>query len=230
MKIKKLFLCLLLTFAAAGILSAQETIAEPEINQTKGFKISPYFNIGTQITLNLASKQTSAPTPVNFYIGGGAIIPLTDLITLEPHLDFWMMYYLFDGKDALPAEVEHRTATTLCFMLDVPVGFNFKSGNHTFTPGAGLGLFLRFGFLSNGVKPGDSGATGTAQGDAEKIAAWFWSDARFLYPEIFFSWDYKISDFMRAGLTAKAYIPMGSIITGNGLDGLIINITSRFVF
>lgn len=228
-KIKKIILCLIIAAAGCSILSAQESIGEHDIPE-KGFTISPYFNIGTQITLNLASKQTSAPTPVNFYIGGGAIIPLTEMITLEPHLDFWMMYYLFDGKDALPAEVEHRTATTLCFMLDVPVGFNFKSGNHTFTPGAGLGLFLRFGFLSNGVKPGDSGATGTAQGDAEKIAAWFWSDARFLYPEIFFSWDYKVSDFMRAGLTAKIYIPMGSIFSGHGLDGMIFNITSRFVF
>lgn len=228
-KIKKIFLCLIIAIAGSSLLSAQDLVSENSTPE-KGFKISPYFNIGTQITLNLASKQTSAPSPVNFYIGGGAIIPLTEMITLEPHLDFWMMYYLFDGKDALPAEVEHRTATALCFMLDVPVGFNFKSGNHTFTPGAGLGLFMRFAILSNGVKPDDYGITGTAKSDNEKIGEWFWSNMRFLYPEIFFSWDYKVSDFMRAGLTAKVYFPIGQLFSGNGMDGMIFNLTSRFVF
>ena len=89
-KIKKIFLCLIIAIAGSSLLSAQDLVSENSTPE-KGFKISPYFNIGTQITLNLASKQTSAPSPVNFYIGGGAIIPLTEMITLEPHLDFWMM-------------------------------------------------------------------------------------------------------------------------------------------
>lgn len=228
MHIKKILTVLILSCLTVSGITAQTEI--PDAEKAAPLSIRPYFNIGSQITLNLASPEKSAPTPINFFIGGGTVITLTDLITLEPHLDFWMMYYLYDGKDALPAEVEHRTATTLCFMLDVPVGFNFKYGKHTLTPGAGLGLFLRFSFLANGVKPGDSGATGTAQSDTDKIAAWFWQDARFLYPEVFFSWDYEITEHFRAGLTAKIYIPMGSIISGHGMDGMIFNITSRFVF
>lgn len=229
--LKKIVLPFFFSLLAAAPVFSQN--ADSEIlpgPAAKGISVRPYFNIGTNITLNLASKEKSAPTPVNFTFGGGVVLDITDLISVEPRLDFWMMYYLYDGKDALPAEVEHRTATTLCFMLDCPVGFNFRFGNHTITPGAGLGILMRFGILSAGVKENDSGATGTAKGDIEKINAWFWSDARFLYPEIFFSWDYKVSDYLRAGLTAKIYIPMGSLFSGHGMDGMIINLTSRFVF
>lgn len=231
-KTGKSFLYLLIAIAGCSLCFAQKEsgIIQESDETNPNTRICPYFNIGTVTTLNLASKEVSAPSPVNFYMGGGAIIPITELITLEPHLDFWAMYYLYDGTDALPAEVEHRTATTLCFMLDCPVGFNFKSGAHTFTPGAGLGILMRFAILSNGVKDDDSGATGTAQSDVDKIAAWFWQDARFLYPEIFFSWDYKVSENFRAGLTAKVYFPMGSIFSGKGFDGAIFNLTSRFVF
>ena len=220
---KRLFLIAVL-FSMGALCSAQSE------NDSKKISVSPYANLGFNITVNTASKEKSAPTPVNFAGGMGAIIDITDFITLEPRLDFWAMYYLFDGKDALPAEIEQRTASVLCFMLDVPVGFNFRKGNHTFTPGAGLGILMRFAFLSSGVKPDDHGATGSAQGDAEKIASWFWGKGRFLYPEVFFAWDYRISEKLRAGLTARIYLPLGSIIDGKGLDATIINLSTRFVF
>ncbi len=196
----------------------------------KNISVNPYLQLGTNITFNTASKETSAPTPVSFAGGMGAVIKFTPLITLEPRLDFWAMYYLYDGKDAHPAEIEHRTASVLCFMLDVPVGFNFELGKNTLTAGAGLGFLMRFAFLSNGVKSSDSGATGSAQGDTEKIAAYFWESARFLYPEVFFAWDYKINEKLRAGLTARMYLPLGSLISGNGVDGLILTLATRVIF
>ena len=223
-KFMKRFFLIAVLFSMGALCSAQSE------NDSKKISVSPYANLGFNITVNTASKEKSAPPPVNFAGGMGAIIDITDFITLEPRLDFWAMYYLFDGKDALPAEIEQRTASVLCFMLDVPVGFNFRKGSHTFTPGAGLGILMRFAFLSSGVKPDDHGATGSAQGDAEKIASWFWGKGRFLYPEVFFAWDYSISEKLRAGLTARIYLPLGSIIDGKGLDATIINLSTRFVF
>lgn len=199
-------------------------------NNPKKILISPYANMGINLQINTAPSEMRAPSPVLFLLGGGAIINLTEHITLEPHLDFWTQYYLYDGNDARPAEVEHRTATMLCFMLDIPVGFNFKYGNHTLTPGAGLGLLMRFGFLSNGVKSNDRGATGSAQGDVEKINSWMWQKARFVYPEIFFAWTYKISEDFSAGAVLRCYIPIGSLIDGKGLDATIINLSARFIF
>lgn len=221
---------LILFFSINAFCQTENIPQNDSTANTKKITILPYADMGIQFMLNTASKEKSAPSPVLFDIGGGAIINITDLISLEPHLNFWTQYYLYDGKDALPAEVEHRTATMLCFMFDIPVGFNFKIGNHTLTPGAGLGLLLRFGFLSNGVKSNDRGTTGTADNDVEKINSWMFEKARFLYPEIFFAWDYKISEDFSAGAVLRCYIPIGSIIDGKGLDATIINLSARFIF
>lgn len=231
--IKIIFSIFLISFMTANLFCQTENTSEENSKSKIDFSkitILPYANMGIQLQVNAAPKEDRAPSPVLFNIGGGAIINMTDFITLEPHLDFWTQYYLYDGKDARPAEVEHRTATMLCFMLDIPVGFNFKYGNHTLTPGAGLGLLMRFGFLSNGVKSSDSGATGSAQGDVEKINSWMWDKARFIYPELFFAWTYKISEDFSAGAVLRCYIPIGSIIDGKGLDATIINLSARFIF
>lgn len=227
------FLVILFLLLPVLCFSQTENSVDSSIDTTtekKSIKVVPYFTTGLNLTLNLASKDNSAPSPLSYIIGGGAILNITDFISIEPRLDFWTMYYLFDGKDALPAEIEHRTSTVLCFMLDIPVGFNFRKNNHTFTPGAGLGILARFSFLSNGIKDNDKGVTGSAKEDASKIASWFWSNARFLYPEIFFAWDYKIAEKLKVGLIAKIYFPFGSIISGHGLDATIINISTRLVF
>ncbi|MGN0739304.1 MAG: hypothetical protein ACI4LX_03945 [Treponema sp.] len=220
----------ILLFSALAFCQEEKISQGKPLKEKSSFSVLPYFNTGTQITVNTASKEKSAPSPVSFLIGGGAVINFNNLISLEPKLDFWSMYYLYDGENALPAEVEHRTATVLCFMLDIPVGFNFHLGENTFTAGCGLGFLIRLSLLSNGVKQNDSGATGTAQGDTDEISKWFWSNARFLYPEIFVSWDYRITESLRAGIVAKAYFCIGSLVDGRGLDGTVINIAARFIF
>lgn len=204
--------------------------AYSQTKEKNPLSIRPYLSLGSSITLNTASQKESAPTPVQFTGGGGAVINFSSLISLEPRLDFWAMYYLYDGKNALPAEMEQRTATVLCFMLDVPVGFNFHVKDNTFTIGAGLGFLMRFAFLSSGIKGSEPGATGSASSDASHIMSWCWSNARFLYPEIFLSWDYKIFETMRVGICTRFYFPIGSVISGRALDGMLFNVAARIVF
>ncbi|MBP5402275.1 MAG: hypothetical protein J6Y36_03850 [Treponema sp.] len=222
--LKKSFMFFLFSLFSLNAFSQESEEIKKEIS------VNPFAKFGTNIMINTAPEQYRAPSPVNFILGGGAVIGLTEMITIEPELDFWSMYYFFDGEKARPAEIEHRTATVLCFMLDIPVGFNFYKGNHTFTPGAGLGFLIRFGFLSHGVKSNDPGASGSAQNDVDKINSYFWGNARFLYPEVFFSWDYKITEKIRAGASVKLYIPAGSIISGDGIDGMILNFSARVIF
>lgn len=230
---KSVFSIFLVSFMTLNVFCQTENTADnnsSSAEKLKNITILPYANLGINLQINTAPSEFRAPYPALFLIGGGAIINLTENITLEPHLDFWTQYYFFDGTDARPAEIEHRTATMLCFMLDIPVGYSFKYGNHTLTPGAGLGLLIRFGFLSNGVNSNDSGASGTAGSDVKKINAWMWQKARFVYPEIFFAWTYKISEDFSAGAVLRIYFPVGSIIDGKGLDATIINLSARFIF
>lgn len=201
--------------------------------EKKSITANGFFKLGSALTLNLADKTQSAPSPINFTIGGGAKIKITELISLEPMLDFYSMYYLFYDGRALPAEVEHRTSSVLCFLLDVPVGFNFYLGNSknaNLSCGLGLAFLLRFSFLANGVKSNDEGFLGSAKSDDDEIKKYFWQKARFIYPEIFAAFDYKISEKLSAGIIAKFYLPVTSLFEGHGFDSSIFSISTRFTF
>lgn len=227
---KNIFVCVLFLFSVCAF--CQETAGADggvQAEKKRGL-VHPYVQIGSQLTVNTAPKEISAPSPLRFLIGGGAVFDFSRLISLEPRLDFWTMYYLYDGENALPAEIEQRTATVLCFMLDVPVGFHFYAGKNIFTVGCGIGFLSRVAFLSTGVKKDEEGATGTAEGDVQEIVRWFWSGARFLYPEVFTSWEYQISDSLKAGIFLKAYFCVGSLIDDRGADGMLVSMGARFSF
>ena len=45
----------------------EEKISDSNLStKEKSFSVHPYFNTGTQITVNTASKEKSAPSPVSF--------------------------------------------------------------------------------------------------------------------------------------------------------------------
>ena len=146
---------------------------------------------------------------------------------MEPALSFFTNYYLWDGKKALPAEVENRTATVLSFLIDLPVVYNFnRKNNHYFEAGAGLAVLARYGILSNGVKSSDEGTSGDAQGDVKEINSYFQSFNRMIFPELTAAWNYKVTERLDAGLTGRIYIP----ISGNGLDTMMISVGTRLIF
>ena len=82
---------------------------------------------------------------------------------------------------------------------------------------------MRFGFLANGVKESDSGYTGTAKGDMDEINNWFWGNARFFYVSFGGSWIYTFTEHLKAGPTVYAYIPIGSLLSGDGVQAMIIS-------
>ncbi|MCQ2611011.1 MAG: hypothetical protein MJ169_04625 [Treponema sp.] len=227
-KIIFISICLILQ----GVMYAQNsnTLNENNESANKGISIKPYFTIGTDFIANTMDKTKSAPSTFTFTAGAGAIIQFTQLISFEPKLNFYPMYYLWNDSMALPAEIEQRTAAVLNFLLDLPVGFNFKSGKNTFTPGAGIAMNIRFAFLAGNIKPGDYGTSGTAASDVEKINSYFWNNMNFLYPEIFIAWDYAVTDSIRVGAQANVYFPIGSLIESKGINGLIVNLSARVVF
>ena len=195
----------------------------------KNIQVHPTFNIGSNITLNLQSKEHSAISPINFFAGGGADIKINNLSIIPTH-NIWAMYYLYYDDKALPAEVEHRTASVINCMLDLPVGYNFYKNNSVFTVGAGLGILFRISFLSSGVSESDTGYSGNAKSDLENINKYFYSNARFLYPEIFFSYLYNFSNDFSAGAMLKYYVSIGNLAAGSLFDASIISVSTRIMF
>lgn len=202
----------------------------PENSKEFWSQVSPFINLGLNITVNTESPLKSAPTPVSFTGGLGAIWPNNSFVSFQPRLSFYAMYYLWDGENALPAEIENRTASVLNFMLDLPAAWTFRFKHSQAELGAGLGFLARFSMLSSGVKASDSGASGTAQEDVDKISSWMWNDMHFLYPEIFAAWEYNVTERLKAGLEIRYYLPLGSLAGGRGLDASILSVATKIIF
>ena len=193
-------------------------------------QVSPFVNIGVNITLNTESKLKSAPSPTAFTLAFGGIWPNKAFLSFQPRLAFWTSYYLWDGKNALPAEVENRTAFVLNFMLDFPAVATFRFQKFQAEAGIGLGVLARAALLANGVSEGDSGTTGSAGGDKSEIQKWFWGNARFLYVEFIGGWQWIFTERIAAGFDLRYYLPIGSLADGRGLTESIFALSAKLIF
>ena len=154
---------------------------------------------------------------------------------LQPHASFFTNYYLWDGENARPAEVENRTATALSAMIDLTGGYTWTLGDeekHFLSALGGIGFFARYGILSSGV---DSDApnrdsSSTAGDDVSEINSAFYKNLRFLYPEFVLSYSYKLSEIWKIGGEFRTYLPLGSLLSGDGLDGMIYSLAVRISY
>ncbi len=177
------------------------------------------------LLLNTASGAESAPSPAVYPLAAGAEWPDDTFVSFQPRLAFFASYYLWDGDDARPAEIESRTVTAFSFLIDLPAGFTLHPAErHFIEAGCGPAFLLRFGCLSSGVSGSDDGKSGTASGDASKINGWFWSSANFLYLNLHVSYLFQFTDTVRAGPEFRFYLPLGSVFSGSGMDGAIFSL------
>ena len=145
------------------------------------------------------------------------------MIAVQPTISFFMMNHLLYEDKALPAEIENRTTTTLSFMLNIPAVLSYYLENSCFQLTGGLGVFMRFGLLSPGVKDTDSGWTGSAGEDVGKINEYFWGNMRWFYLTTGGSWLYNLTPQLRAGPTINVYLPVGGLISDKTVQGMIIS-------
>lgn len=227
---RKLFLVSIILLLSAGNVFAQDD-AETETESVSENKLKSFFQnmdflieFSPSVYINPESSQVSAPSPVIYPVGIGFMWPEKAAFSIQPTLSFFMMYHLWYDGMALPAEIENRTSQTLCLLLDVPAVYSlFQNEKSRFQFSAGLAFLMRFGFLANGVKDSDSGYTGSASGDMDKINSWFWQNARFLYVSLGAGWLYSVSEHLKVGPEIKLYLPAGSLISGEGVQAMIVS-------
>jgi len=249
MKLRKLFLVILLSLTAAFAF-AQEAAAEPETQaqeetekkdkKPRGLDGKIYAqpasftdiihstdfvaSMGPAVYLNTNSTLVSAPSPIVYPITFGMIWPNYTFLAFEPTLSFFYMYHLYYDGIALPAEIENRTTFTLSFILNLPVVFSIYYGHNRLQLNAGLAMLMRYGLLANGVNGDDYGYLGTAADDVSAINKWFWKNARFLYVSAGASWLFGLTGNLKAGPTANIYIPVGTVFSGENVQGMIITV------
>ena len=226
--VKKFFLIFLSIFLISG-LWAQETSENEELTEfsqpadttprTADFvmQFEPGFYLNTE------SSLISAPSPIVYPISVGFLWPDHAMIAVQPTISFFMMNHLLYEDKALPAEIENRTTTTLSFMLNIPAVLSYYLENSCFQLTGGLGVFMRFGLLSPGVKDTDSGWTGSAGEDVGKINEYFWGNMRWFYLTTGGSWLYNLTPQLRAGPTINVYLPVGGLISDKTVQGMIIS-------
>ena len=132
--------------------------------------------------------------------------------------------HLYYDDKALPAEIENRTTTTLSFLLNIPAVYSIYLERSRFQLTAGLGIFMRFGLRSPGVKDSDSGWTGSAGEDVKKINEYFWNKPRWLYVTAGGSWLYDLTPQLRAGPVINISIPVGGLLVDKDLQGMLISL------
>ncbi len=168
----------------------------------------------------LNTDKSSAPSPINFSVGGGAQIRILEFMSVSPQAQFFANYYLWQNDKVLPAEIEHRSAYVPSIMLDIPVSYDLYLSNSVFKFGLSPSFLFRFAFLANNVPD-------SVQVDIDNINEWFWQSGEFFYPSLQVSWDYLFEDSISVGLGLKAYLPVGSLIKGEGLHNGIASVGVR---
>ena len=219
---KKILLIFTVLFSLIPLF-AQEADEEAPKGFFEQYPLDFVMQFEPGIHINTASKLESAPSPIIYPISVGVLWPADSMIAVQPVISFFMMNHLYYEDKALPAEIENRTTTTLSFMLNIPAVYSIYLEQSRFQITAGLGVFMRFGLLSPGVKDSDSGWTGTAGGDVKKINEWFWKNARWLYLTVGGSWLYNLTPQLKAGPVINCYIPVGGLIKDHNVQGMMIS-------
>lgn|SRR5574344_364947 len=190
-----------------------------------------FFTGGITFCLSTGSHTISAPSPLKYTLGVGYSFHIARFFLFQPRLSGWSQYYLWDADsgNAYPAPLENRTATTLNLLIDLPFVIPVGTTKNMTGFGFGAAILARYGFLSNGVSSTDTGSSGTAEGDVDLINGWMWSSVRWLYPEFMISYNHLLKNGWRLGGEVRFYLPIGSIISGNGMDGMMASVALRLV-
>jgi hypothetical protein len=190
-----------------------------------------FFTAGITFCLSTGDRSISAPSPLKYSFGVGYSFHLVKFLLFQPRITGWSQYYLWDEDTsyAYPAPVEDRTATTLNALIDLPLVIPVGTKKNMMGLGLGAAVLARYGFLSNGVSADDTGSSGNAKSDVDLINSWLWSSARWLYPEMFISYNHLLTNGWRLGGEMRFYLPIGSLISGHGMDGMMCSVSLRLV-
>ena len=180
-------------------------------------ELTPGFYINPSQELKGESASSIYPFSIGFHW------PNDFWISAEPSLSFFTMYHLWDDGTAYPAEIENRTTQTFNFLLNLPVCFSISSkfGDLKFTPG--IAILARFGILAHGLSD-------TENADVSQINKWFWQNARFLYLSFGTEYIFNLTANLRAGPVIQAALPLGSLFSGENVQGMMIKFGLKIIF
>ena len=149
--------------------------------------------------------QGSDVSPQRMSFGAGVVLDLTPAMRLEPNLWIYRQEYIaLNAHDTVvPTQIETgsvsgQIADTLSLALSVPWYYRLPWPSHPawdLSVGAGLALIFRIP-----LREIDSSGTGEV--------GRYWIAGRFVYPELGFAVDYRLTDTVQVGGGLTWYVPI----------------------
>ena len=172
------------------------------------------------------NENLSAPMPILPSLGGGASIPLSDLLAFELSLDLYGNTYDYEYslQRAVPANDEFRSAFVIGSVLGFQPVLRFNPGEKiTIRAFGGIGFDLRFIFRAYGIDDSEEhtnnlGYTGHTVGEARKdISSYFWGKGRFIYPFVGAGMDFSVTEGIDIGFDMRLWFPVWRLWSGESL-------------
>lgn len=152
----------------------------------------------------------SAPSPITGLIGLEYRREIRERVFFSPSISLFFVEYLWANDQALPAEIENRTAFVPSLLLDASFVYTIERNRFLFSVGGGPGILLRWAFLDSGVSEDEqSYSTDMSAGDqVDHINSYMWSSLRWFYPMLHAGVRYRLETGWGGGLTLRTGIPL----------------------
>jgi len=130
---------------------------------------------------------------------------------------------------AYPAEIENRTATCVSLLIDLPLVITMGTKSDTIGLGAGVGFCRDIAFCQTEFLQAMPERAALLQMMFQKSTVGFGAmhdgciQKCLLHMCIFFP------NGWRVGLETRFYLPLGSLISGHGMDGMMVSTALRLV-
>jgi hypothetical protein len=154
------------------------------------------------------SSHVSSPS-INFNFGAGVSMPLSpdSRWSFGPSADLYWYYGEFNSGQPVATDEAFSSTFVMGLLLNAPVVYSIPlNPKFTLSAGGGLCLDLRFAF-----KSGDLDASA-----AKASNAYFWGMGRFLTPSTTLRIEYKLTERVGFGFSARVLWPIYNIWTGEG--------------
>ncbi len=158
----------------------------------------------------------SAPSPLAGLVGAEYRLPIWKPgVYFAPSASLFMLGYLWANDQALPAEIENRTAFVPSLLLDASVLYTIEKDRFLYSFGGGPAILLRYGFLESSVSPDEkSYDSDMSAGDqVEEINSYLWSSLRWFYPMVHAGVRYRLTNGWGAGASLRAGLPVFNLWT-----------------
>jgi hypothetical protein len=154
------------------------------------------------------SSHVSSPG-INFSFGAGVGMPLSpdSRWSFGPSADLYWYYGEFNSGQPVATDEAFSSTFVLGLLLNAPMVYSIPlDSKFTLSAGGGLCLDIRFAF-----KSGDLDASA-----AKSSNAYFWGMGRFITPSTTLRIEYKLTERVGFGFSARVLWPIFNLWTGEG--------------